>query len=109
MENILFIFITLVFFTLISAHIYLTNVFFTHLKTSHKEAWKRLGQPQWKIHFGDDSFQNAMKYIRKKQFSELNDPSLDAIYKKIKNIEYTAILLALLIMLVTLIDIFTQG
>lgn len=109
MENILFLSFALVFFTLVFMHIYFTNAFFSQLKKEHIEVWKELGQPQWKIHFGDDSFQNAMKYIRQQKFSDLNDTVLQGYYQKIKNIESTSIGLALLIVAATIIDVVLEG
>ena len=91
------------------SHVYFTNSFFSQLKKMHQDIWTGLGQPQWKIHFGDDSFQDAMKYIRKRKFTELNDNILEGIYKKMKNVERIALGLGLLIFLATLLDIFTQG
>jgi len=91
------------------AHVYQTNAFFIQLKTSHIQTWQELGEPRWRIHFGDDSFQTAMKYIRQKKFLHLQDPMLSSIYKKIKNIEYISIGLALLIFIATIIDIFFKG
>jgi len=109
MENLLFITITVSFLLLMFAHVYQTNAFFLQLKLSHQDTWKELGQPRWRIHFGDDSYQNTMKYIRKKKFTNLNDPVLEGIYKKIKNIEYTAIAFAALIFAVTIIDVVLEG
>lgn len=109
MENILFIIITVSFLMLMFGHVYQTNRFFLRLKSSHQNVWQELGQPQWRIHFGDDSFQIAMKYIRQKKFSHLNDSILESIYKKIKNIEYIAIALAVLIFIATIIDIVLEG
>ena len=109
MENILFLLITISFFALMFAHIYLTNSFFKQLKQKHELIWKTLGHPQWKIHFGDDSFKNAMKYIRQKQFTDLQDDVLNALFKKIKNVERIALALALLILLFTIIDVVLEG
>lgn len=105
MENILFIGFALLFFALMFTHIYTTNAFFMRLKESHEEVWKALGQPRWKIHFGDRSFQDAMKYIRQKQFTDLNDNLLDSYYKKLKRVEYISAFIALLIVIFTIIDI----
>jgi len=109
MENLLFIIITVAFLMLMFAHVYQTNAFFLQLKQFHQDTWKELGQPRWRIHFGDDSYQNTMKYIRQKKFSDLNDPALESIYKKIKKIEYTAMGFALLIFAVTIIDVVLEG
>jgi len=106
MENILFISITLSFLVLMGSHVFYTNSFFLALKNSHQEVWKELGKPQWKIHFGEDNFQNTVKYIRSKQFLSLEDPQLLSIYKKIKNVEYISLSLGLFIVVLTLIDIF---
>jgi hypothetical protein len=105
MENIISIAFISSFILLIIFHIYQTNKFFIHLKSFHKDVWKELGQPQWRIHFGDDSFQNTMKYIRKKKFEHLNDTELDKIYKNIKAVEYISISIAMLIITLTIIDV----
>jgi hypothetical protein len=105
MENILFVVITFAFLTLMSAHVYFTNQFFDRLKDAHASVWKELGQPRWKIHFGDPSFQIAMKYIRQKKFSDLNDTELDVCYKKLKWVERSALLMGLLIFSATLVDV----
>jgi len=109
MENILFAIITLSFLTLMFAHVYQTNAFFLQLKKSHLDVWAELGEPRWRIHFGDDSFQIAMKYIRQKKFIHLKDSVLESVYKKIKNIEYIAIALAVLIFMATIADILLEG
>ena len=95
----------LFFFTLMFMHIYFTNAFFSQLKKEHTEVWQELGQPQWKIHFGDDSFKNAMKYIRQKKFVDLQDALLEKYYEKIKRVEYAAVALALVIVSATIVDV----
>lgn len=95
----------LFFLALMAMHIYLVNSFFTQLKQSHEKIWQELGQPQWKIHFGDDSFKNAMKYIRKKEFTDLKDDVLEELYGKIKRIENTSIALAVGIVSATIISV----
>ncbi len=86
-------------------HVYFTNAFFSQLKKQHTAIWKELGEPQWKIHFGDDSFTNAMKYIRQKKFSDLNDDLLQDYYEKLKRVEYAALALALIIVAATIVDV----
>lgn len=88
-----------------SAHVYVTNAFFTRLQEEHQEVWLRLGQPRWKIHFGDESFRNAMKYIRQREFSDLNDGVLEGYFKKMKRIEYASLAMAIAIIAMTLADI----
>ena len=105
MENIIFIGFAFSFFILMFMHIYHTNAFFLQLKKMHKETWKKLGQPKWKIHFGDSSFQEAMKYIRQKKFIDLNDDLLESYYVKIKRVEYIAIAIAVIIVIITILDI----
>lgn len=101
----MFISFTLLFFILISAHIYLTNAFFSHLKNKHEDVWLELGQPRWRIHFGDQSFQDTMKYIRQKKFTHLNDEILETFYSKIKGLERISIAIAILILFITVWDI----
>lgn len=105
MENIIFLSFTLLFLILVSVHVYMTNAFFRRLQENHSEVWESLGQPRWKIHFGDDSFQNAMKYIRQKKFTDLNDPVLEGYFKKMKRVEYAALAFAIAIIAITLADI----
>jgi len=109
MQNFLFLFISLIFFSLMFSHIYFTNQFFLRLKKTHPNTWKSLGEPKWMIHFGDDSFKNAMKFIRKQEFFDLNDENLEAISKKLKMVEKIALALALLIISGTIIDVVLQG
>lgn len=90
---------------LVSVHVYLTNSFFRRLQERHSEVWESLGQPRWKIHFGDESFQHAMKYIRQRKFTGLNDPVLEECFKKIKRVEYAALAFAIAIIVITLSDI----
>ncbi len=95
----------LLFFTLIAMHIYYVNAFFTQLKHSHAALWKKLGEPRWKIHFGDDSFKNAMRYIHEKKFTDLHDDVLDRVYKNIKHIENISIATAVIIVLATILSV----
>jgi hypothetical protein len=69
------------------------------------EVWLKLGEPWWKIHFGDDSFKHAMKYIRQKKFADLQDNLLEEYYEKIKRVEYSAVALALVILSATIVDV----
>lgn len=105
MENIIIMGFALFFLLLMAMHIYLVNAFFTQLSQSHEKIWQKLGQPQWKIHFGDDSFKNAMKYIRQKEFTDLQDPMLEEYYEKIKRVEYSALALALVIVSATIVSV----
>ena len=105
MENILLMGFALFFLTLTAMHIQATNAFFSRLKQKHEEVWKTLGQPQWKIHFGDDSFRKAMRYIRQKEFKELNDEKLEELYQKIKRVEYSALATALVIVSATIVGV----
>jgi len=86
-------------------HIYFTNAFFSQLNKEHEDVWRTLGQPRWKIHFGDDSFKNAMRYIRQKKFTDLQDAKLEEYYDKIKRIEYSALALAMIIVSATIVDV----
>ena len=105
MENILFLLFALSFLFLMTVHLYQTNRFFGQLKKEYTEVWQELGQPQWQIHFGDDSFKNAMKYIRQKKFEHLNDTVLKECYTMIKRVEWSAVAIALVIIIMTIIDI----
>lgn len=86
-------------------HVYLTNAFFLQLKKDHEATWEQLGQPKWRIHFGDKSFQEAMKYIREKKFIGLHDDVLEMYYTKIKRVEYISVAIAVLIIVITIFDI----
>lgn len=105
MENIIFMGFALFFFVLMFMHIYFTNAFFSQLKKEHADVWRKLGEPRWKIHFGDDSFKNAMQYIRQKKFTDLQDSLLEAYYDKIKRVEYSAVALAMIIVSATIVDV----
>jgi len=105
MENILFLLFAVSFLFLMTVHIYQTNAFFAQLKSAHQELWTKMGEPKWQIHFGDDSFKNAMKYIRTKEFTSLNDTVLDKCYTVMRRVELTAMGIAVIIFIMTIIDI----
>jgi hypothetical protein len=105
MENLLFLLFAVSFLFLMAVHVYQTNAFFAQLKSAHQELWTKMGEPKWQIHFGDDSFKNAMKYIRKKEFASLDDAVLNKCYTVMRRVELTAAAIAVLIFVMTIIDV----
>jgi hypothetical protein len=86
-------------------HTYNTNAIFKRLKSAHSEIWQELGSPKWQIHFGDDAYQNSMKYIRKHGFEDLEDDVLEAHYRAIKRAEKVSLLLALFVIAITVYEV----
>ncbi len=81
-----------------------TQAFFNRLAKAHKELYEEMGRPRWKIQLADETFRDAVKYIRSRKFEALNDPELSAIYRKIKLSDYSAIFLAILAVGITLLQ-----
>lgn len=106
MLNTLFTLSALFFIVAMLVQILATQAFFNRLEKAHNELYKQMGRPKWRIQLADDSFRNAVKYIRSKKFEELNDPELSAIYKKIKMADYAAIALATAAVGITLLQAF---
>jgi len=103
--NLLFLLFAFSFLFLMAVHVYHTNAFFRRLKTEHPKLWQTMGEPKWQIHFGDDSFKHAMKYIRQKEFLSLNDDVLNNCHKVMRRVELSALAIALLIVVITILDI----
>ncbi len=61
--------------------------FLNRIESHHKELWLSMGMPKLNFQFGDTRYRNAMNFIRKKSFRELQDDVLEAEYKKIVFLE----------------------
>lgn len=83
----LFNLISLIIFIVLVAGVikYLLHVkfFFNRIESKYPDLWQSMGMPRLDLQFGDRSYRNAMKYIRKHQFSDLEDEVLEGEYKKI--------------------------
>ena len=106
MLNTVFTLAALFFIAAMVLQILATQAFFNRLNSAHHKRYIEMGRPRWKIQIADDSFRNAVKYIRSRGFDELKDPELTRIYKKIKLADYSAIASALLAVGVTLYQAF---
>jgi|LGOV01.1.fsa_nt_gb ERCC4-related helicase len=102
MLNTLFTLSALLFIVAMLVQIMAIQAFFNRLDKAHNELYQQMGKPKWKIQLADDTFRDALKYIRSKKFEELNDPELSVIYKKIKMTDYAAMALAALAVGITL-------
>ena len=107
MLNALFTVMALLFITAMIFQIFIIQAFFSTLEKKHKTLYEEMGRPRWKIQLADEGFRDGLKYIRSKQFKVLKDPELDQLYIKIKIADYTAIVLALLSVGITLFQAIT--
>ncbi|MEE8588083.1 MAG: hypothetical protein V3S80_01910 [Sulfurimonadaceae bacterium] len=107
MLNTLFTLSALLFIVAMLVQIMAIQAFFNRLDKAHNELYQQMGKPKWKIQLADDTFRDALKYIRSKKFEELNDPELSVIYKKIKMTDYAAMALAALAVGITLFQAVT--
>jgi len=106
MLNTVFTLSALFFIAAMGLQILATQAFFNRMNSAHHKRYLEMGRPRWKIQIADDSFRNAVRYIRSRGFEELNDPELTRIYKRIKVADYSAISSALLAVAVTLFQAF---
>jgi len=106
MLNTVFTLSALFFIAAMVLQILATQAFFNRMNSAHHKRYLEMGRPRWKIQIADDSFRNAVRYIRSRGFEELNDPELTRIYKRIKLADYSAISSALLAVVVTLFQAF---
>jgi len=90
MLNTVFSALALLFIVAMLLQIFTIQAFFTALEKRHKELYDEMGQPKWRIQLADDAFKRGLVYIRSKQFQELDDLELEAIYKKLKRTDYAA-------------------
>ncbi len=104
MLNTIFILSALLFIVAMVVQILATQAFFNRLNAAHHELYLQMGRPRWKIQVGDDSFREAVKYIRSRSFKELNDAELERIYRTIKASDWTAVTVGLIAVGVTLLE-----
>jgi hypothetical protein len=104
MLNTIFILSALLFVVAMVVQILATQAFFNRLNNAHHERYLQMGRPRWKIQVGDDSFRDAVKYIRSQGFKELNDGELERIYKTIKASDRTAVAVGLIAVGVALLE-----
>ena len=107
MLNTVFTLSALLFIVVMLVQIMAIQAFFNRLNSAHNALYLKMDRPRWKIQLADDAFRDGLKYIRSKQFRELEDEQLESIYKKIKMTDYTAIFLALLALGITLFQAVT--
>jgi hypothetical protein len=106
MLDTLFIVSVFVFIAGMLKQIFETNAFFSLLKNNHPETWNALGRPKWNIQFGDPTFRNAVKYIRQRRFSELDDPELERSYNAMRRAERIALYAGVVAVAVVLVEAF---
>jgi hypothetical protein len=104
MLNTIFILSALLFIVAMVVQILATQAFFNRLNAAHHELYLQMGRPRWKIQVGDDSFREAVKYIRSRGFKELNDAELERIYRTIKASDWSAVAVGLIAVGVTLLE-----
>jgi len=103
--NLFFIAATALFIVAILKQLLEVNAFLNRLRDNHPSLYEAMGRPRWNIQFGDQRFREAIKYIRARKFTDLNDPELEKIYKAIKKADYIAIVTAVVAIAITLIEV----
>jgi len=102
MLNLFFTLSALLFIVVMLVQIMAIQAFFNRLNKAHNKLYLEMDRPRWKIQLADDAFRDGLRYIRSKQFEELNDPELLSIYKKIKLTDYAALTLGVIAMAIVL-------
>ena len=105
MLNFLFITATALFIISILKQLLEINAFLNRLRDQHPSLYEAMGRPRWNIQFGDQRFREAIKYIRARKFTDLNDPELERIYRAIKKADYVAIVSAVVAVVITFIEV----
>ena len=105
MLNFLFITATALFIISILKQLLEINAFLNRLRDQHPSLYEAMGRPRWNIQFGDQRFREAIKYIRARKFTDLNDPELERIYRAIKKADYIAIVSAVVAVVITFIEV----
>ena len=105
MLNLLFITATALFIIAVLKQLLEVNAFLNRLRDHHPQRYEAMGRPRWNIQFGDQRFREAIKYIRARKFTNLNDPELERIYKAIKKADYVAIISAAVAVAITLFEV----
>ena len=103
--NLLFITATVLFIIAVMKQLLEINAFLNRLRDQHPTRYEAMGRPRWNIQFGDQRFREAIKQIRAREFTDLNDPELEKIYKAIKKADYIAIAAAVAAIGITLIEV----
>ena len=104
--NLIFIVSVLFFMIMVVKSTMETQLFFNHLSKEYPQLWKELGEPRWRIHFGESNFREAVKMIRAHKFASLEDKELERIYKAIKGADKVAVFSAIVAIAVTLYQAF---
>jgi len=90
MLNTVFTALALLFIVAMLLQIFTIQAIFSRLEKAHKEKYEAMCKPKWRIQLADDAFRDGLKYIRSKEFQELNDPELETLYKTLKRTDYAA-------------------
>jgi len=105
MLNLFFITATALFIVSVLKQLLEVNAFLNRLRDNHPSLYEAMGRPRWNIQFGDQRFREAIKYIRARKFTDLNDSELERIYKAIRKADYVAIGSAAVAVFITLIEV----
>ena len=105
MLNLFFVTATALFIIAVLKQLLEVNAFLNRLRDHHPALYEAMGRPRWNIQFGDQRFREAIKYIRARKFTNLNDPDLERIYKAVKKADYVAIASAVVAILITLLEV----
>jgi hypothetical protein len=96
--NLISLIIVIVFTAGVIKYLLHVKLFFNQVESHHPQQWMMMGMPRLNFQFGDPRYRNAMRYIRKHEFADLDDEVLEEQYKKLRFLEKMggAIFIALL-------------
>lgn len=107
MLNLLFLVAVALFAAAMIRQLLETGGFINRLKSHHPRTYEALGSPRWRIHFGDPSYRETIRFIRERQFTHLEDEALESFYRGIKSADRLAIAAAAGAVVVTLLQVLT--
>ncbi|MEA3521457.1 MAG: hypothetical protein U9R50_00620 [Campylobacterota bacterium] len=88
--NLLSFILVLVFTVGVIKYLLHVKYFLKRIESNYPKLWLSMGMPKFGFQFGDTRYRKAMLYIRKHEFSDLNDEVLELEYRKILFLEKMA-------------------
>jgi hypothetical protein len=85
--NLISLIIVILFTAGVIKYLLHVKLFFNQIETHHPKQWLIMGMPRLNFQFGDPRYRNAMRYIRKHEFKDLDDDVLEEQYQKLLFLE----------------------
>lgn len=89
--NTLFSASIVVFIFAMAKHVIALDHFLARMGTHHKELFSQLGSPRWSLQWGDPTFREAVKWIKRREFASLNDDELERHFKMMRRTNAVAV------------------